>query len=269
MDKNLFVKNNSNPSISLAFCVFLDVLGFANEILLSHKNKKSDEHLNKFYQAFKTSASNFKSDSRMWETKIFTDNIVLGAAINSNRGLDDEDYFGVMITSIMEYQLSMVLSNYFIRGGWTVGELYMDENIVYGESLITAYHLESKNADVPRIIFSEDMMKMIKKHLGYYAEDYFPPHKADILKDEDGFYFVNYLGAIIHDSDNIDFESLMNHKTIVEKRLEQHKKDFSILSKYRWVAEYHNFFCETYINKCDYKYYVDIFDLERKFSLIP
>lgn len=267
MEKNYFEEKQPSPQISSAYCIFLDILGFARDIIDSSNNNKTNSKLKDFYTAFTESKKVLDPSSNWWEIKIFTDNIVLGSSLEK-LGMNTEDYFGILISPVQEYQLTMVLNDYFIRGGWATGELYMDKEVVYGKSLIDAYQLESTLADVPRILFSADMIALIKKHLNYYSSSFTPPQKIDVLKDEDGQYFVNYLSAIVSDSNYIDYESLKKHKSIVENRLVKHKNEPKFLNKYRWVSEYHNFFCNNFLTNCPTDYLIDISNTSRKFEFI-
>ncbi len=264
---NYFVLKQPVPMISLSYCIFLDILGFARDILDNSMNNGTNAKLKDFYLAFTEAKKALSSTTHWWEIKVFTDNIVLGSSLEKP-GMDTEDYFALLILPVQEYQLSMVLNDYFIRGGWATGELYMDDEIVYGKSLIDAYQLESNIADVPRILFSKDMVTLIKKHLNYYSSDFSPPQKIDVLIDEDGQYFVNYLSATIIDSDNIDYDSLKKHKSVVLNRLIRHKNESKFLNKYRWVAEYHNFFCDKFLNNCPNEYFIDINNMKRNFRFI-
>lgn len=62
----------------------------------------------------------------------------------------------------------MALQGFFIRGGLSVGTLFVDDNCVYGEALIDAYELESKVAVNPIVILCENTMKLVDHHIGYY-----------------------------------------------------------------------------------------------------
>jgi hypothetical protein len=48
-----------------------------------------------------------------------------------------------------------------------VGELYMDDEIVFGDGLLKAYNVESSLARDPRIALSESLNPYLKSHLGF------------------------------------------------------------------------------------------------------
>lgn len=45
-----------------------------------------------------------------------------------------------------------------VRGGIAQGNIYSDGDVIFGDGLIRAYLLESKNAEVPRIIVTKDLL---------------------------------------------------------------------------------------------------------------
>lgn len=259
---------NSTPKLCNSYCLFLDVLGFSQEIIDNHNNGLSQSHLQKFYTAFNSASNALTTHPIFWEYKIFTDNIVLGSQIISTP--DSESLFGTIIPCVVNFQLEMVLSDFFIRGGWSMGDLYIGNNIVYGESLICAYEAESKLACYPRIVFTDKMMSNINKHLNYYDSPKSSPHFFHILRDEDDQHFINYLSDIISDDGYylVDYALLSQHKKIIESRLQQHKGELKIYEKYLWTAQYHNYFCKTFVSQCPNHYLISTNSPDRNFQTL-
>ena len=256
MSKNPYLNHTRKPNLKISYCIFLDVLGYGSEIISAFKNKTSNKHLANLYKSINKASKYLTENNSLWKEKIFTDNVVLGMPIDDLYSGDEEGYFGSIITSIVEYQLSLVLDNYFVRGGWTIGELFMNEKIVYGNSVIEAYQLENKVADFPRIIFSKNMARLIRKHLRYYSNTYPAPQKYFVLKDSDGNYFVNYLISTIIDDDYTDFDSLKKHRDIIVNKLSKYKTEKKYYRKYLWCARYHNYFLHTYVSNCPTSLYI-------------
>ena len=50
---------------------------------------------------------------------------------------------------------------WMLRGGVAIGQLYIDEVMVWGKALLTAYELEDKVANYPRVIIDEDVVNEI------------------------------------------------------------------------------------------------------------
>lgn len=248
--------------LTYSYCIFSDLLGFSDDIKNNYIAGHSKEHLKKIRSALHDVKDIlFRKQLPEWKIKIFTDNVVIQHII-SKKYADNEGEFGTVILSMIFYQYTMLTHNFFVRGGWSVGELYMDNMIIYGISLIEAYEIESKTAKYPRIVFSDSMKKIIHAHLTYYAKDYSSPQEIHILKDENDLYFINYLAIILMD-DFINLDALLKHKEIIEKKIFLHKND-SIREKYDWLAFYHNFFCDNLSfsdEEYDYSYNRDEFKI--------
>jgi hypothetical protein len=73
---------------------------------------------------------------------------------------DGESEFGRMIYSVGLFQYSLLRHGFFVRGGITVGPLYMDEDMVYGKGLLDAYDAECKLARDPRVVLAPAAMDL-------------------------------------------------------------------------------------------------------------
>ena len=174
----------------------------------------------------------------LYALKAFTDNIALGWPISN----DAERELTGTLNMLARFQMEMVLEGFFVRGAVSVGDCYLDEVVVFGEALLEAHNGESKTARDPRIIMAGSAVSEAKKHFNYYVH---PRYNRYLLQDADGQWFVNYLECAIHKQ--LPYQQmLLAHKSMVEQRLVQHKKDPPIWSKYAWVAGYHNYFCRSY-----------------------
>ncbi|MEQ1977444.1 MULTISPECIES: hypothetical protein [unclassified Xenorhabdus] len=233
------------PVHRMSYCAFLDVLGFSERIRTSYEDGTEDILLMDFHQILARSIDKFKENTSesMLYFKSFTDNVVLAHPQFSE---DMESEFGFILWSIIEYQFQMALKGFFIRGGLAVGQLFMDENSVYGAALLDAYHLESKVAVNPVVVLCDRTMKLVDIHIGYYSGE-IAPQRRDVLKGPDGRYFLNYLTECIIDGDEqqfLDTKSLLLHKKQIERALKAYAPIPAVLSKFSWLAAYHNYFCD-------------------------
>ncbi len=174
---------------------------------------------------------------RMWDAKVFTDNVVLGYSLWSDRG---EKEFGHAITQLLEFQYAVALKGFFVRGGWAVGNLFMNRNTVFGAALLDAYDIESKVAKFPRIVLSEKMKDLVFKHMARYSDS--PPQCFHLLVDEKGILFTNYLSEAIVDGE-VQWHELRRHAHLIAERLAKFVGNEAVYAKYLWLAGYHNFFC--------------------------
>jgi hypothetical protein len=93
-----------------------------------------------------------------------------------------------------------------IRGGYSFGQLYHENGVVFGEAMVDAYQLESKHAVYPRILVSDRILEQLN---GFSDGD------PDFLRqDTDGRWHLNYFSAMLqHSSDGpIDEEQAKRWK---------------------------------------------------------
>jgi hypothetical protein len=93
-----------------------------------------------------------------------------------------------------------------IRGGYSFGQLYHENGVVFGEAMVDAYQLESKHAVYPRILVSDRIFEQLT---GLPEKD-----RDFLLQDADGCWHLNYLSAMLqHSSDGpIDEEQAKRWK---------------------------------------------------------
>lgn len=248
---NLYFGEDGSPALRESFCVFMDVLGFAERIRESFKLGKGQEALERYREALKQQRRSTLNpeisgaEHQRWEMKVFTDNIVLGhPALSWHR----EPEFGTVVDTVGLYQLAMTLEGYFVRGGLTFGDLFMDDETVFGPALLDAYAMESKQAVVPRIILSEEAEKVVMRQTKFYGTPRHAPQNRDLLRDADNRPFVHYLTNLVWGDGYetyLDTENLAKHRDLVVANLRQHKGNKRVWDKYRWVANYHNYFCQA------------------------
>jgi hypothetical protein len=229
-----------------SFCAFLDVLGFSARIRASAKNNEANELLQQFHAIFDRRIKKIKSenDESLLYSKSFSDNVLLAHPDFSG---DMESEFAFILWSISEYQFAMAKEGFFIRGGLSVGQLFIDDNSVYGEALLDAYELESKTAVNPIVVLCDDTMKLVDEHLTYYTGES-APQERDVLVNADGRYFINYLSECIVDTgldEELDTTALKQHKKQIEDALVQFAKQPIVFAKFSWLSAYHNFFCDS------------------------
>jgi hypothetical protein len=139
----------------------------------------------------------------------------------------------------------MVAHGFFVRGGVSIGDLYMDNEIVFGKGLLEAYETEQTAARDPRIVISKSAVDYILQHFKFYGSPADSPHDDVLLVDTDGELFVNYLGATFDEEpESPDWTRVAQHQIAVEKGLNDFRGNPPIWSKYAWVANYHNFICD-------------------------
>lgn len=261
----------NNPRMVNSIVCFIDILGFTEMIKTKCKNGEGNELLSRLYNSLNRSYELINITLAFENTKIFTDNIIISCPIQGN----GEKELSSVLYSLLWYQYQLTLEGFFIRGGVSVGDNYMDENIVFGPALIDAYEAESKLANSPRIILDKKCTELHEKINKQYLLSGLYSEYAKYLEvgGDDGILFVNYLSLYknfpSNDICNCIYD-LEKHKCRIVENLEFFKREeddpqkelkrIKIRDKYLWVAEYHNNFCkENYKNEKNLHIKIEIY----------
>lgn len=258
---NPYLQQDGSAVLQESWFCFLDILGF-KEILRANDHARISE----FHELMRRGRTILEGSSEEEDylgrnfhaLSAFTDNIALGFPFDD----DGEMESGMVFERVAEFQLEMVLSGFFIRGGISVGEAYIDELAVYGPALLEAYVGESELARDPRIVLTDSAKALVSRHLEYYGGGRHAPQNSDLKRDRDGQWFVDYLlTTIINDSYEtplVHEEAIRAHRDIVTARLNEFRGSPRIWSKYEWVALYHNDFCQRYQAVLDTSFLIEI-----------
>ncbi|WP_155500118.1 hypothetical protein [Comamonas testosteroni] len=270
MSRNPYILDGQEPTVRDSVFVLMDILGYSDLMNQASKNNSHNSTLRALHDALSDGRKDLEDrdlpielqalgEKDLFTLKAFTDNIVIGWPVHS----DAEAEFGNAFMRLSAFQFKMAIRGYFVRGAISVGPAYIDEIAVSGDALMESYQGESKLARDPRIILTNSAVTAAKRHIEYYGKPEYAPHVRDILKDADGQWFLNYLDTVLiaeHEHGPF-YEELLMHKQAVELKLDIHKDNPPIWSKYAWVASYHNYFCDlhpSYFND-DHKIDVDLY----------
>lgn len=234
---------------------FIDVLGYEDMVLESEASGRPHDFLIRLRNSLSNAIRYLDEDKRedslilhpkrfkkdLYRIRIFTDNIVIGYPVWD----DAEAELGRIFSLLTFFQMEMVMHGFFLRGAISVGDLFMDDIVVFGNGLIEAYRGERDKARDPRIILTDSATKAVEQHLTYYAYPSCSPQARDLFIDADGQYFLNYLDtiSIAEEEQGLFYEELDTHKRAVENCLDKYRSRPAIWSKYAWAANYHNYFC--------------------------
>lgn len=230
-------------------CAFVDILGFKALIQKSYKNGTSLELFEFFKEGIEEGV---KSLSHKWNEnlnfKTFSDNILI--TYDRPEGESPKKEIDQVITETKYYQLSLLYNGIFVRGGISYDELKMDENSIFGMGLVKAYEIESSKANYPIVMLDEKVLKELESNEEYSFNEM---TKESLLRDKStDNVFINYLYA---DGLAIPTLGIINdfyskHKDNILKALDEHKDNESVLKKYIWLGNYHNYCVENYYFKC-------------------
>lgn len=256
MSRNPYENVDVTAQLRRSVFVLMDILGYTAMIQEAEHNGTQQDLLQKLHSSLSAGRNQLEEKHKAFEglkkltakdryaLKAFTDNIVIAWPI-----IDDAEIeLGSAFTKVAEFQFTMALDGFFIRGAVALGDAYVDDIAVFGDALTQAHIGESQFARDPRIILTDSAAQAVKQHLEYYHSPKFAPQVREVLCDSDGQWFVNYLDSVLiaEDEHGPFYDEFLKHKVSVEEKLSQYKDNPSIFSKYAWVAGYHNFFCDLH-----------------------
>lgn len=278
MSHNPYHQKGRPPTLRKSVLAYVDILGYADMVKDSYANCTQQETLRNLHEILTVNRRGLEnryispellkfSKKDFHALKAFTDNIAIGWPIFG----DGETEMGSAFIILIDFQIRMTLSGFFVRGAMAVGEVYVDDIAVFGDAFTDAYKGESRDARDPRIILTQPAVDHVRSYLTYFGDPAESAHAQCVLADSDGQWFINYLDYVtwsLEDGDSPDYAVLLGHKAIVEERLVQHRHDPKIWAKYAWVARYHNYFCDMHSQYFDDEYQIDIATIQPTPSLI-
>jgi hypothetical protein len=127
---------------------FFDILGWRNEIAAAGSDPKRIARLAAAVRMFNANASAVGDAGARLTT--FSDNVVFSKPYAEG----DVEW---LLQSLAVTQLGLAVQGLWMRGGVTIGDIHHDDHIVFGPALNRAYELESKIADMPRIMIDANV----------------------------------------------------------------------------------------------------------------
>ena len=229
---------------------FLDFLGATEKIKDHDKNDKFLQDICTVYNFAKHILKQTEKECKnKLEIKIFSDNIFIAEKIEDPKTPNSifEAYVDVEQFSLMLYMDAMLTGN-FMRGKISIGQLYIDDTLVYGQALLDAHDGESKIANYPRIIVDKEIFVRSEKNI---CDTFNPPDEEKIvLRDMDGeLYLSPFWGTPKIARGKRNQEELVLHNigtTIVNEYKEIFSKNKRfVLPKYHWLANQFNEYCHS------------------------
>lgn len=162
---------------------YLDMLGTKALIQSEQRSAAACEDLRELYRRVIVMGSDCGSSEVV--TKIFSDNLILAQKLD---GQNDQTVIKNFLQIVSQIQFEAVCEQtWLLRGGITIGELFLDDVIIWGQALLRSYALESRTAIYPRIVIDPkpDVFTIFSKN-GFGKDQYF-------CQDIDGQFFLDYL----------------------------------------------------------------------------
>lgn len=211
---------------------YIDLLG-TKELLL---NNDSDKVFDTIYYAF-VMACKFMPEIEPFQLeelkiKIFSDNILLAYPIGEDYSKESIYFAYKKICRFLYLFLPMFINKGILfRGAITIGELSINEIMVWGKGLSEVVYLEENTAIYPRIILSESLLNVFSE---YNLHDVQYEEKFCCLVDFDNCVFFDFF----------DYNDILNtRKTLrlakshINEKISNENKP-KVLQKYCWFKNY-------------------------------
>lgn len=164
---------------------YIDLLGVTNKIIATDQQLTMNKLHNLYTYSMDITRRIQIEEYRDIQFKIFSDNIIIAKKISSEPEQRMRDIRCLlMCAGSFQARAAGDSVGWLMRGGISIGQLFIDEVMVWDDALLTSYYLEDKIANYPRIILDKSVINEIAqdKQLSIY-----------IRKDFDNLYFLNYL----------------------------------------------------------------------------
>lgn len=139
--------------------IYFDILGYQERI-----KDNQDSFLHEINNIINTAINNFELLNCYYKNlkyKVFSDNFIISLPLKNNLILDLENISELsFIVGIIE-NLFIETFQIFIRGCVHIGDLFINNNYVFGSGLVEAYNYENQQAIYPRIIISDELLNYI------------------------------------------------------------------------------------------------------------
>lgn len=205
------------------FVFYLDILGFKEQIKAS---TNSAQQINDIYNALCFKDFHFafidKKPPKDWKTSEFSDHIVVSFLKADT----------LRISLIFEIIINLIHHKMNSRGALTFGQIYHDDEIVFGPALVEAYEIESKLANYPRVLATEAVLnKLLENESSYF------------IQDNDGAVYMDYFNSILNlpywgdDKESTSLHYFDNLKKAINSIP---KDDIKTKNKFGWMKNKYN-----------------------------
>jgi class 3 adenylate cyclase len=227
--KEAFINRRREPCLVKCVVLFMDLLG----VSAMNQARHPDRYLVALERVVTKSYRDYLNPFSPWPSAFFSDTLVVAAPLVDGRSATSE----VMQLAAQgaELQMDLARAGFFARGGLSIGKFHIRDGLVFGPALVEAYRLESQIATHPRIVLSADAAKCQLE-----AQRRTSRGNPMLMRDGDGWTFINYLGAQIEVDPQDPIQALAEHRDQIVVNLIEHRSAKRVWEKYRWVAEYHN-----------------------------
>ena len=164
--------------------------------------------------------------------KVFSDNILIAHEV-SDKSNKHEVFtaYNNIANFLKTFAPKFVQQGILFRGGVTLGDIAINEIMVWGNGLVEAVKIEENLSIYPRIVLSEKLVSIFDS---YNLDAYEFENKFSCIRDADGCVFIDYINYTEPPTAQITIEE--GYLVILEKIKDE--KSPKILQKYIWHKNY-------------------------------
>lgn len=228
----------------------MDILGFRRLVL--QKKERAIDAIKQLDKALSHSLEclSLEDDPKWFSVKLFSDCFCISCYVHD---------LLTMLRELAWLQLNLSGWGIFVHGAIAEGAHFENARMIFSEGLINAYELNKRNT-YPRVLIKETIVnKILEEPVEIDRPPLSPWPGRQVLRPylimaPDGLYFLDYLqylGENFGIRGEID-DMLRGHKNAILEQLHANIDDRSIVEKYKWLAEYHNFKFNEFYDIDDY-----------------
>lgn len=228
------------------YCAFVDILGFRQLIGRLQADTGSFEALHALLKRIHgaNSGAAMDADATDFRAQSISDAVAISTAISAI-GLNQ------LFQSLQLLSLDLLCEGYFVRGAVVRAPLYHDDQTVFGEALVRAFHFESEVAKYPRIVVTREVRNDMISYIGRPKGSY---PAIDILRQSsDGPMYLDILQPLVSllrkadsavrvltDSEKLTHQRYLLIRDKIRERYEEAMDTPRHFEKVRWFARYWN-----------------------------
>lgn len=230
-----------------AVVTFLDILGFRERVVSSGENAGDIRRILSNLRNFSSSNDSEEDDVNEFE---HTQSIAFSDSIVRVRFYDTQYPSGAVfqeVLSLLHVQAEMMAQDVLVRGGITVGPVFLEGDMAFGPGFMRAYDLECQYANTPRIVVGPEVFTKMRSDPRLVAFDHDAAEdihylRKMLMRGDDGFWFIDYLQAMRSELDEPERypDLVRQHRTLIIESARSSPANSRTLQKYLWLACYLN-----------------------------
>ena len=239
-----------NIKYDQTFLAYIDFLGFENLV-----SKRDPEYIKKILLLSKECSKNngrYEYEiNEIFDSVWFSDLYIRTINLDKHKNLSQRDFLFYEILVLTAYQINAIIQyGVLMRGSVHIGMFYSDysNKIYFGPALIDAHNDERKKVKFSRITIDKSVIEFYTNPPDWYKSIKEKTDKENdsltlknlICLDDDGLYFIDYIGYHlsfgVSNLNNDDNDFLIIHKKLINDELKHNDR----IEKYYWLKNYFN-----------------------------